>query len=639
MSHGTMPAPATFIFFILLIFVSVVAAQTLQGCNTTYGANLATVLSTLPTNIDRYGFYSASHGQAPDRANVIALCRGDIDLAKCQNCVQNAADSITKSSCSDYNERTSWYRTDECLVRRSNQTIFGVPATTTVFGVFNPSEAISPVQFKKDLDSLLNDLRSQASNGGSLKKFATGNVTGPASQTIFALVQCTPDIDQEACERCLISAASQIPWCCDKKRGGRIHRPSCYLRFESYLFFDETRLENEAPPPPGWLQTGKRKNGRVALTIAVAVAVCASLVVIVVVGILVRRSRKSKPTGNIDDGAESLQYGFSTITGATNNFSDEQKLGQGGFGVVYMGILGNGEKIAVKRLSKDSKQGSIEFKNEVLFLAKLKHKNLVNLLGFSLEGTEKLLVYEYVSNGSLDNFISDSVQKHKQMKWETRFKIIEGIAKGLLYLHENSRLKIIHRDIKPGNILLDEDMNPKIADFGMAKLFGQDESEAKTKRIVGTYGYMPPEYANGGQFSVKSDVYSFGVLVLEIINAQKKNGSIRSGDNEVGIVNFAWRNWHRGNNVETVDPFLKLSEGSMMDILRCIRIGLLCCQRDPSKRPTMASVVLMLSAASVTLPAPSVPAFYFDSGKDRTAAQFDENMSENDASITDLHPR
>ncbi|XP_040971413.1 G-type lectin S-receptor-like serine/threonine-protein kinase At1g11410 [Gossypium hirsutum] len=207
-------------------------------------------------------------------------------------------------------------------------------------------------------------------------------------------------------------------------------------------------------------------------------------------------------------------FDFQTISIATNNFSLQNKLGQGGFGAVYKGILENGQEIAVKRLSKKSGQGIDEFKNEVLCISKLQHRNLVKLLGCCIEPHERLVIYEFMPNKSLDSFIFDEKQRIL-LDWPKRFQIINGIARGLLYLHQDSRLRIIHRDLKASNILLNYEMTPKISDFGLARSFGEDEIEANTTRVVGTYGYMSPEYAIDGLFSIKSDVFSFGVLVLE----------------------------------------------------------------------------------------------------------------------------
>ncbi|KAG8640665.1 G-type lectin S-receptor-like serine/threonine-protein kinase At4g27290 isoform X2 [Manihot esculenta] len=220
---------------------------------------------------------------------------------------------------------------------------------------------------------------------------------------------------------------------------------------------------------------------------------------------------------------EFQMFNMVTISEATNSFSSSNKLGQGGFGPVYKGTLVEGQEIAVKRLSRSSGQGMNEFKNEVTLIAKLQHRNLVKLLGCCIHGDEKMLIYEYMPNKSLDYFIFDQTRS-KLLDWNKRVHIISGIARGLLYLHQDSRLKIIHRDLKLSNILLDSNMNPKISDFGLARTFGADQTQANTGRIVGTYGYMSPEYAIDGLFSTKSDVFSFGVLLLEILTGKKNRG-------------------------------------------------------------------------------------------------------------------
>nr|XP_048323631.1 G-type lectin S-receptor-like serine/threonine-protein kinase SD1-1 [Ziziphus jujuba var. spinosa] len=274
---------------------------------------------------------------------------------------------------------------------------------------------------------------------------------------------------------------------------------------------------------------------------------------------------------------------LSTIASAINNFSFNNKLGQGGFGPEYRGALMDGQEIAVKRLSPNSGQGPNEFKNEVILVAKLQHRNLVRLLGYCIHGEEKLLIYEYMPNKSLDFYIFD---------WRKWFNLILGVARGLLYLHEDSRLRIIHRDLKAGNVLLDKEMNPKISDFGMARTFGGDQTEGVTRRVVGTFGYMAPEYAIGGQFSVKSDVFSFGILMLEIVSGKKNRGFYHLGDN-LNLVGYAWKLWEEERSQELIDECFRDS-CTLLEVLRCIHVSLLCVQQLPEDRPSMSTLILML---------------------------------------------
>ncbi|KAG2536929.1 hypothetical protein PVAP13_9NG236100 [Panicum virgatum] len=294
------------------------------------------------------------------------------------------------------------------------------------------------------------------------------------------------------------------------------------------------------------------------------------------------------------------------IQAATDNFSTHNKIGQGGFGPVYMGKLDNGQDIAVKRLSRRSTQGLREFKNEVKLIAKLQHRNLVRLLGCCIDGSERMLVYEYMHNRSLNTFLFNE-ERQPMLSWEKRFDIINGIARGILYLHQDSVLRIIHRDLKASNILLDRDMNPKISDFGVARIFGTDQTAAYTKKVVGTYGYMSPEYAMDGVFSTKSDVFSFGVLVLEIVSG-KKNRGFYHNDLDLNLLRYAWRLWRDGQSLEFIDPSIA-DTSNAMEVLKCIQIGLLCVQEQPKRRPTMSAVTTMLTSENPTLPEPCEPAF------------------------------
>ncbi|CAA2954677.1 G-type lectin S-receptor-like serine threonine-kinase At4g27290 isoform X1 [Olea europaea subsp. europaea] len=297
----------------------------------------------------------------------------------------------------------------------------------------------------------------------------------------------------------------------------------------------------------------------------------------------IRGRLQYKHTGdqNDENHNESIElplFDMNAIAKATDNFSISNKLGEGGFGPVYKGVLEEGQEIAVKRLSRTSHQGLVEFKNEVNCIAKLQHRNLVKLLGCCIHGEEKMLIYEYMPNRSLDLILFD-LMGSALLDWPKRFHIINGIARGLMYLHQDSRLRVIHRDLKASNILLDFDMNPKISDFGMARIFGGNETEANTSRVVGTYGYMSPEYAMDGLFSVKSDVFSFGVLVLEIVSG-KRNRGFSHRDHHHNLLGHAWMLYREGRSLELVDAYLGISD-YLSEVLRSIHVGLLCIQQCP----------------------------------------------------------
>ncbi|KAJ8753697.1 hypothetical protein K2173_026373 [Erythroxylum novogranatense] len=297
-----------------------------------------------------------------------------------------------------------------------------------------------------------------------------------------------------------------------------------------------------------------------------------------------------------------LFFQLSTLQIATCFFSDLNKLGHGGFGPVYKGLMPSGEEVAVKKLSLNSRQGIREFTNEVRLLLKVQHRNLVTLLGCCVEGPEKMLVYEYLPNKSLDYFLFDR-EKASSLDWMTRFRIITGVARGLLYLHEEAPVRILHRDIKASNILLDELLNPKISDFGLARLFPGDDTHLNTFKISGTHGYMAPEYAMHGYLSVKSDVFSYGVLVLEIVSG-RKNFDLRLRE-KADLLTYTWALYGEGKTLELVDRSLTICNKD--EAAMCVQLGLLCCQQSIPDRPDMNSVHLMLSSDSFTLPKPGKP--------------------------------
>lgn len=302
---------------------------------------------------------------------------------------------------------------------------------------------------------------------------------------------------------------------------------------------------------------------------------------------------------------EQKQFSFETLFKATDKFHPSHKLGEGGFGPVFKGQLLDGREIAVKMLSQHSRQGQKEFINEAKLLARVQHRNVVNLLGYCTHGEDKLLVYEYVSNESLDKLLFKP-DKRQLLDWKKRFEVVAGIAKGLLYLHEDAHSCIIHRDIKASNILLDDKWIPKIADFGMARLFPEDQTHVNT-RVAGTNGYMAPEYVMHGHLSVKADVFSFGVLMLELISGQRNSAYNLSLDAQ-NLLEWAYKLFKKGRSLEVLDQSIA-STATAEQVALCVQIGLLCTQSDPNLRPSMRRVVVLLSKKPTSLEEPTRPGF------------------------------
>ncbi|CAI0431193.1 unnamed protein product [Linum tenue] len=370
-----------------------------------------------------------------------------------------------------------------------------------------------------------------------------------------------------------------------------------------YLRLASTELDDE-----------KKQSARLIVILPTILGTLVIVALVLVLGLVMWRKRRVNTTKGYsevpDESLELPMFDLESIEIATDSFNTENLLGRGGFGPVYKGKLPDGKVVAIKRLSSSSGQGANEFKNEIMLISKLQHRNLVRLLGCCIDKLEKILIYEYMPKKSLDNYLFDSTKK-AELDWPTRFNIIHGVARGLLYLHRDSCLRIIHRDLKVSNILLDEKMNPKISDFGLARIFEGTQDLASTHKVVGTLGYMSPEYLLAGMFSEKSDVFSFGVLVLEIVSGRKTT-SFHYEEHHPSLLSYAWRSWDESRGVdmadETVAESSKPSEVSR--ISRCVNVGLLCVQDHASDRPTMASVLSMLSGET-SLPRPTKPTYTF----------------------------
>ncbi|KAJ9182785.1 hypothetical protein P3X46_006738 [Hevea brasiliensis] len=410
-----------------------------------------------------------------------------------------------------------------------------------------------------------------------------------------------------------------------------------YIRMAASEIDDDMRIKSKS-------------NEKKRMTIIVSSVISTGILFLVVTIVLYVRKKKQQNAGketgivlgNANDKGqkEDLElplFDFATIACATNNFSVTNKLGEGGFGPVFKGTLKDGQEIAVKRLSKHSSQGLDEFKNEVMHIAKLQHRNLVKLLGCCIESEEKMLIYEFMPNKSLDFFIFDP-SRSKLLDWPKRYHIINGIARGLLYLHQDSRLRIIHRDLKAGNILLDDEMNPKISDFGLARSFGGSETEANTNKVVGTYGYMSPEYAMEGLYSVKSDVFSFGVIVLETVSG-KRNRGFSHTDHHLNLLGHAWILQKEGRSIEIIDASVRNS-CNLSEVLRSVHVGLLCVQQNLAERPSMSTVVFMLGGEGA-LPEPKQPGFFTERDliELNSSSSYHNSSSANNLTITQLGAR
>ncbi|XP_015901293.3 cysteine-rich receptor-like protein kinase 6 isoform X1 [Ziziphus jujuba] len=649
-----------------------------SGCNSSFTyspgsvfeQNLNQALTSLVSNSSEYSVYSSiTVGKSPDTVYGVVQCFFPrFSAENCQICIKTAATEI-RQNCPTQKMASLVY--DRCSIE-----YFTLSPVNTSFPTLLLCEttdyAVEPVLFNLRLRKLFDNLSFSAESDDS--KIAVGNISIRSDKNIYGLVQCIADLENGSCFTCLQFIFNYTQRC-NLKVGVRFYSMNCFLRYEIYPFFQasvQLSPPHIAPSPASLLKpnstptastnatnpTGKKNTTK---TIVVVMTVVTALLVIAIfcACIVRRNAKKKRADGSLheggsfheDDSSSILSFfiGVKSIQAATENFSDKYKLGSGGFGTVYKGKLHDGREIAVKRMSSHSVQGIEELKTEVMVVAKLLHKNLVRLLGFSLEDNEKLLVYEYLPNGSLDKtlFVEG---KQNLLDWKTRYQIIVGIARGLLYLHEESQLKIIHRDLKASNILLDENMNPKISDFGLAKLFCESQTHGRTNRISGTFGYMAPEYVMNGKFSTKSDVYSFGILVLEIITG-RKNSSFR---NLTNLQSHAWEHWSKGTALELMDPTMG-DEWPRHEALKCIQMGLLCVQEAAANRPKMSEVVLILDGYAVPPSMPSRPGFFISEESDDSLLALDFQLDEfttkeshhtkeshqsvNQVTITELNPR
>ncbi|EEF39418.1 receptor serine-threonine protein kinase, putative [Ricinus communis] len=301
-------------------------------------------------------------------------------------------------------------------------------------------------------------------------------------------------------------------------------------------------------------------------------------------------------------------FTFRELSSATKNFNPDNLIGEGGFGRVYKGQMEKtNQVVAVKQLDRNGFQGNREFLVEVLMLSLLHHPNLVNLVGYCADGDQRILVYDYMPNGSLEDHLLDLAPGKKPLDWKTRMKIAEGAARGLEYLHESANPPVIYRDFKASNILLDEDFNPKLSDFGLAKLGPTGDKTHVSTRVMGTYGYCAPEYALTGQLTSKSDVYSFGVVFLEIITGRRVIDNSRTTEEQNLVIWASLK--HQAQNATPLfkdkkkfilmaDPLLE-GKYPLKSLYQALAVAAMCLQEEAATRPLMSDVVTALEYLAV----------------------------------------
>ncbi|XP_071701607.1 cysteine-rich receptor-like protein kinase 2 isoform X2 [Rutidosis leptorrhynchoides] len=489
--------------------ISKVVQQTCKNTHMTRAASISNFVQAMEEVKNKMGshFGTAVIRQAlEDSSSVYALgqCYGDISTSECQLCYTIARTSIP--GCLPRTGGRTYL--NGCFLRYENYRFFGeytgqedrhiCPNTTRRNNGFERS-VLKAVYQAVDLVPKTKNYQVQSSN--------------TENNSVTVVAECWLTLDADSCGNCLQKAATSILDCLPLSEGYALFT-GCFMRYY------ESKLSK-----PDHMGIFKRKKRAIVMAIS---SVVAFLVGTIIAFYVWKRRSNSRRKGTDNAkllktlNSSSLNFKYSTIEKATSSFNEANKLGQGGFGTVYKGVLPDGRDIAVKRLFLNHRHRAGDFYNEVNIISSVDHKNLVKLIGFSCLGPESVLIYEYLSNRSLDHFIFDAV-RGKELYWEKRYKIIVGTAEGLVYLHENSKTRIIHRDIKAANILLDSRLNAKIADFGLARSFQQDKNHISTG-IAGTLGYMAPEYIAHGQLTEKVDVYSFGVLLLEVVTGMPNRG-------------------------------------------------------------------------------------------------------------------
>ncbi|XP_062158756.1 cysteine-rich receptor-like protein kinase 3 [Alnus glutinosa] len=567
----------------------------LQQDRQTFVANFLAAVDTLTSLITIQRYAAVVNGTGNNTVYAFGECMKDLTQTDCNLCFAQCKTQVLR--CLPFQRGTRGGRLfyDGCYLRYDDYYFLNETLSVEDRAVCgNQSFVGNDTVFSANVNQLVRNLSVEApkNDGFSVGSVNKGNVT------VYGLAQCWEFANRTGCEECLANAVAKIGSCAPKGEG-RALIAGCYMRYSTQKFYyNSTQPVEES-----------NRGRHLAITLAATSSAVAVVMVIATVVFIVRKNSLRKRRERKQLGAlmatvnkSKLNISYEILEKATNYFHNSNKLGQGGSGSVYKGVLPDGQVVAIKRLFFNTRQWVDHFFNEVNLISGINHKNLVKLLGCSITGPESLLVYEFVPNQSLHDYFSAKTNG-QLLTWEVRYKIILGTAEGLTYLHEESNTRIIHRDIKLSNILLENDFVPKIADFGLARLFPEDKTHISTG-VAGTLGYMAPEYVVRGKLTEKADVYSFGVLVIEVVCGKRNNAF---SENSHSILQKVWSLHGTGRVCEAVDPVL---EGKFQEeeASRLLQIGLLCVQASAELRPSMSLVVKMLTD-NHEIPQPTQPPF------------------------------
>ncbi|KAK7365965.1 hypothetical protein VNO78_38735 [Psophocarpus tetragonolobus] len=564
------------------------------GCssiNTTFPssffANVNETFSELRGDINNQSMHFGTSQKSREAAITYTMfqCRNYVSKSDCNDCFNTASLQIL-DICKKANGARVIY--NECFLRYESERFYQ-QTNELGAGVACGNKTSNATGFIGIGQEALRELQIATPK---INGFYAATKTKVADgSAMYAIAQCVETASEAKCLDCMTIAYNNLQSCLPNKEGSA-YDAGCFMRYSTSPFFADNQTINIAP---------YLKQGGSSKKWAIIGGVVGGVVVLLVL-FAWRLFRKPKKVPKADIlGATELKgpvsFNYKDLKVATKNFSDDNKLGEGGFGAVYKGTLKNGKVVAVKKLvlGKSSKMED-DFESEVKLISNVHHRNLVRLLGCCSKGQERILVYEYMANSSLDKFLFGS--KKGSLSWKQRYDIILGTARGLAYLHEEFHVSIIHRDIKTGNILLDDDLQPKIADFGLARLLPRDRSHLSTK-FAGTLGYTAPEYAMQGQLSKKADTYSYGIVVLEIISGQKSTEVKVNDEGREYLLQRAWKLYEKDMQLELVDKDIDPSEYDAEEVKKIIEVALLCTQASPVTRPTMSELIVLLKSKSL----------------------------------------